>query len=628
MAAPSNTVWGSTYGNYARLGIAVTPTTNDATQYAFKIEIWVWSKYSLHDSANTLYYTMSSSASSATDSKGAVSIYTTVDSGGGWSTSNQQKVWEYTHAAIAKGTAAQTRYLYAKITDVANAGTMYVSTTVSIPTLASYTISYNANGGTGAPASQTKWHGKSLTLSNTTPKLTGHTFLGWETSNDSDTVGPDYYAGDTYTVNANDELYAVFQADTYAVKYNANGGTNAPDQQTKTYGKTLKLSSSVPKKENYNFLGWGVAASSTTVSYAAGADYTTNAAITLYAVWQIAYTKPKITNFSVARCDANNKITDTGKYALIEFDWSTFENVKEIILEWTSSAGNGSKIFTASGKSGNISEKVGDNALSTEYRYDFVLTVTDSESSTAVRAISGTNFPIDVLAGGNGVAFGEPAFEDGFRVNYDAKFRKTIKTEHGETNKESWFESERTDTGNKVCIGVGSGGVNRGLWANNIIPATSDSEYDHLISKDNGWLIYAGSDGYVKSQRAQKVLWSGIYYMTEGHTAKLSESIDKQLNGIVLVFSPYIDGVAVNYYLQTFFIPKQLIFLSGAAFTTTQYRMTFTLFAPNMQYAGTKYLLISNTQIDGTSYNNSVSTGATGIKYENNKWVLRYVIGV
>ena len=45
-----------------------------------------------------------------------------------------------------------------------------------------WNISYNANGGSGAPGTQTKKYGTSLTLSSTKPTRTGYTFLGWSTS--------------------------------------------------------------------------------------------------------------------------------------------------------------------------------------------------------------------------------------------------------------------------------------------------------------------------------------------------------------------------------------------------------------------------------------------------------------
>lgn len=146
-----------------------------------------------------------------------------------------------------------------------------------------YQVSFNANGGTGAPAAQTKTYGVDLTLSSTVPTRTGYNFLGWAESS-SATVAA-YAAGGTYTKNQAKTLYAVWQLKTYTVSYNANGGTGAPANQTKTHGQTLKLSSQTPTKTGSRFRGWGLAADATAIAYEAGDDYTNNAAITLYAVW-------------------------------------------------------------------------------------------------------------------------------------------------------------------------------------------------------------------------------------------------------------------------------------------------------------------------------------------------------
>ena len=74
---------------------------------------------------------------------------------------------------------------------------------------------------------------------------------------------------------------------TYTVSYNANGGSGAPSSQTKTYGQTLKLSTTVPTRTNYTFLGWSTSSSATSATYSAGANYTANSAAKLYAVWKI-----------------------------------------------------------------------------------------------------------------------------------------------------------------------------------------------------------------------------------------------------------------------------------------------------------------------------------------------------
>ena len=122
----------------------------------------------------------------------------------------------------------------------------------------------------------------------------------------------------------------------------------------------------------------------------------------------------------------------------------------------------------------------------------------------------------------------------------------------------------------------------------------------------------------------QKVLWgdgmtSGMY-MTADNTANLSEAISAQPNGIVLVFCAYNGTDNTNDSWQSFFVPKQLVALSTAGHT-------FTLSRGNFTYAGTKYLYINDTSITGHADNNLTGT-SNGITFANNKFVLRYVIGV
>ena len=72
-----------------------------------------------------------------------------------------------------------------------------------------YTVSYNANGGSGAPSAQTKTENKALTLSTTKPTRNGYEFLGWATSANAGTA--QYQPGGSYTANANVTLYAVWK---------------------------------------------------------------------------------------------------------------------------------------------------------------------------------------------------------------------------------------------------------------------------------------------------------------------------------------------------------------------------------------------------------------------------------
>ena len=90
-----------------------------------------------------------------------------------------------------------------------------------------YTITYNANGGSGAPSADTKTYGTALTLDFTTiPTRTGYTFLGYSTSSTATT--PTWTSDKkSYTTNASDVLYAVWQENKLTVNYYGNNATYA-----------------------------------------------------------------------------------------------------------------------------------------------------------------------------------------------------------------------------------------------------------------------------------------------------------------------------------------------------------------------------------------------------------------
>lgn len=271
--------------------------------------------------------------------------------------------------------------------------TASVKVTVTAP---SHTVRYDANGGEGAPAAQTKAYRETLYLSSAQPSRTGYAFSGWTTSPNGSVQ---YYPGDAYTEDRDTTFYAVWTASpstpaepvtlsvstskvslemggkesqeitlqlggdlpadcrlihttsnsnivsmdwgtvknpyivpgtitakmsgsctitfsatksttgevlatasvevivtpaasTYTVRYDANGGTDAPSAQTKTAQKPLTLSNSQPTRSGYTFEGWAIS-SSGPVQYRPGGSYTEDQDITLYAVWtEIPPAKP------------------------------------------------------------------------------------------------------------------------------------------------------------------------------------------------------------------------------------------------------------------------------------------------------------------------------------------------
>lgn len=148
------------------------------------------------------------------------------------------------------------------------------------------TLSYNANGGTGAPAAQTIVTANEsdvFTVSNVNPTRTGYSFLGWATT--SSATSAKYAAGSSITIKTNTTLYAVWKPDEYTVKYDPNGGSGEPASQIKYHGTTLTLSSDKPARTGYTFQSWNTVREGTGTSYAPGASYTTNTGVTLYAQW-------------------------------------------------------------------------------------------------------------------------------------------------------------------------------------------------------------------------------------------------------------------------------------------------------------------------------------------------------
>lgn len=146
------------------------------------------------------------------------------------------------------------------------------------PAPTTYTISYDANGGSGAPSAQTKTHGVNLTLSSTKPSRTGYDFLYWQ---DQGTDYSIWHPGDSLDRDRDTTLKAIWQRKTYTVSYNANGGTGAPAAQTKYYGENLILTTDEPTRAGYNFINWFDG----TDYYSPGGVYAANSPTTLYAQW-------------------------------------------------------------------------------------------------------------------------------------------------------------------------------------------------------------------------------------------------------------------------------------------------------------------------------------------------------
>lgn len=176
----------------------------------------------------------------------------------------------------------------------ANLGTSTTSGTAANGTYGAYEgpyimrhINYNFNGGSDTNYSVFIKDGSSTTLP-TPSARTGYTFAGWwDATSGGNNLGS---STSPYTVSSTLTAYARWTANTYTISYDANGGSGAPSDQTKTHDVNLTLSSTVPTRTDYGFTGWNTNSSGTGSNYASGASYTTNSAATLYAKWGSLYT--------------------------------------------------------------------------------------------------------------------------------------------------------------------------------------------------------------------------------------------------------------------------------------------------------------------------------------------------
>lgn len=153
----------------------------------------------------------------------------------------------------------------------------------------SYTITYNANGGSGAPGNtyteSNTSSTKSGTLSSSKPSRSNYTFLGWSTNQYATSAS--YAAGGTYNFTSDTPLYAVWQkVDNVTLTYMDRGNLYTTD--TKATGSTFTVKDCTNTRKGYTFLGWNASSTATTADWEANDTMTLTADATLHAVWKEA----------------------------------------------------------------------------------------------------------------------------------------------------------------------------------------------------------------------------------------------------------------------------------------------------------------------------------------------------
>lgn len=156
--------------------------------------------------------------------------------------------------------------------------------TPSIPK-ATYTVTFDANGGSGTIASISAEEGSEITLPENAFTKSGYIFAGWATSADGNVS---YSDKTKITVTQNLTLYAKWTAITYTITYELNGGTNAESNPASYTFETETINLLNPSREYFDFGGWYTDSQFSDSSKKTEIAKGSTSDITLHAQWTVA----------------------------------------------------------------------------------------------------------------------------------------------------------------------------------------------------------------------------------------------------------------------------------------------------------------------------------------------------
>ncbi len=381
------------------------------------------------------------------------------------------------------------------------------------------------------------------------------------------------------------------------------------------------------------------------------------------------YVQPVIAKLTVRRCNADGTTNEQGEYIQATFTATVtaLNNLNKAVytLKYKKTS---ETTFMAVGL-----DAIKDTYSVTDYSYIFPadtgssynveLEVVDNHNSTERATSASTAFTLmHWKADGTGMAIGKIAEESNlFDVGLPSRFLGAVSgnvmglnrlpeipanadlNDYMDTGSYAVYRNDNAATianmpvarAGRLEVSSSTGeGIRVTQWSyirQKFIPYNIDNavwERDITRSDDNIWTYgewYRTSLSKAASQRVYNgtsILWEGVKYMTQDHTINLSEAVSDQPNGIVLTFSKYADGAALENNYNHFFVPK--LFVS----TKAGYGSAFTMMDINFGQICHKYLYINDAYITGHANNSASGTGASGITYDNSKYVLRYVFGV
>ena len=207
------------------------------------------------------------------------------------------------------------------------------------------TISFDANGGEGAPEESHVRSDQTFAIPDQIPERLNHEFLGWKDITLNDSAADLYHPGDTLQLSGNTTLQAQWEPAKYTVRFDAAGGSSTIAPQTKLADIDLVLSYEVPVREGYAFKGWASSPQSGTVTYQPGGFYKSNNDITLYAVWD--HISVPLSGLRLS--DESKTVEITNTFSILA--WLEPDNVTDPVILWTTTDESVLKLIPVQGSS-------------------------------------------------------------------------------------------------------------------------------------------------------------------------------------------------------------------------------------------------------------------------------------
>lgn len=194
-----------------------------------------------------------------------------------------------------------------------------------------YTVTFDANGGSGTIANISVEEGSEITLPENTFTKSSYIFAGWATSADGDVS---YSDKAKITVTGNTTLYAKWTAITYTITYEANVGTNADGNPASYTFETETITLLAPLREYFDFGGWYTDSEFSDSSRKTEITKGSTGNITLYAKW------------TVTAKDAVNAINSlpAGEHKIAVTGQMTKDNLNGVIAAIKGNS-NGAKVY-------------------------------------------------------------------------------------------------------------------------------------------------------------------------------------------------------------------------------------------------------------------------------------------